>query len=355
MTLIYDILFQVELSHFYYKDKIDKSITIEPTQSCIKSLKSQSLIFQKTPSGLVVRYPIRNDHSGLKYPLIPIQQNAKFSFVLISKDPLFYYYSDLTLETQSYKMYHLHNLINNFQNGELLLTSDKTSEFITKQDKIEVKPQRFVYSIQSPKPVAKLSIIDIEGKKVLEPVRNHDTSCYIDLSNYPEDKYGIMADGEFKEYFYTSKLNRPPLGIIDIYNSDSVSSEYKYSDNNQEISSKIYKIKIAARKTFWRYNIVFRDGTTFHPDKLSLTTSDNSIEFSNTGLKSLSDGSSAIRFVSNSEIPYQDNSSIAFYLKKTDSNSSDSDEIFNLPIAAPNSFKFDPIENKSFSDVYVYL
>ena len=159
-----------------------------------------------------------------------------------------------------------------------------------------------------------------------------DLICDIDLTRFPEAIYVIMVDGEFKKYFYTSRLNRPYLGIIEIYNSDSVSSEYKYSDHNQIISSKIYKIKIAPRKTFWRYHIVFRDGTTIHPDKLSLTSSDNSIEFSNLGLESLSNSSSAICFISNTEIPFQDNSSIAFYLKKIGSNSSEVDEIFNLPM-----------------------
>jgi len=356
MSLSYGILFQVELSHYYYKDKIDKSIDIEPTQACMRSINSQSLILKKTPSGLIVHYPIKNDHSDRKYPLVPIQQNAKFSFVLRSKDPLFYIYSDLTLETQPNKMYHLHNLNNNIQNGERLLTSDKRSEFLTKEDQIEVKPPEFEYSIQSPKPIAKLSIVNIDGNKVLEPTVKHDSRYYIDLIGYPEDKYGIIVDGEFKEYFYTSTLNRPYyFGIIDIYNNDSVSSEYKYSDHNQKISSKTYKIKIAARYSFWRYNIVFRGNTTIHPEKLSLTTSDDTIGFSYSGLKSLPDGSSAITFTSNSEIPFQDNSPIALYLKKTGSNSSDADEIFNLPIAAPNSFNFDPIENKPFADVYVYL
>jgi len=353
MTLNYGILFQVELSNYYYKDKISKGIDIVPTGTSRGILRNQGLIFQKTPSGLIVRYRIKKDHSGCKCPLIPIQQNTKFSFVLIPKDPLLYDYSDLNLDTGSNKIYHLHNLNNNFQNGELLLTSDKKSEFITKQDQIEVKPQRFKYNIQSLKPVAELSIIDNDGNKVLEPKMIDDSSCNIDLSDYPEDKYGITADREFKEYFYTSSLNRPSLGIIDIYNSDSVSSEYQYSDHNHIISSKIYKIKIAARSTFWRYNVVFRGDKAIHPDKLSVTTSDNSIEFTNLGLRSLSDGFTAVSFISNSEIPFRENSLIDFYLKEI--GSSDADKIINLPVAAPNSYKLDLKENKPIFDSYVYL
>jgi len=353
MTLNYGILFQVELSNYYYKDKISKGIDIVPAGACIGIIQNQGLLFQNTPSGLIVRYRIKNDHSGRKYPPIPIQQNTKFSFVLIPKDPLLYNYSDLNLDIGSNKIYHLHNLNNNFQNGELLLTSDKKSEFITKQDQIEVKPQRFKYNLQSLKPVTELSIIDKDSNKVLEPTMKDDSSCYIDLSDYPEDKYGITADRDFKEYFYTSSLNRPSLGIIDIYNSDSVSSEYKYSDINQIISSKIYKIKIAARNTFWRYNVVFRGYKAIHPEKLSVTTSDNSIEFTNLGLKSLSDGSSAVSFVSNSEIPFRENSLIDFYLKEI--GISDADKTVNLPVAALNSYKLDPKENKPISDIYVYL
>jgi len=80
MKIVYEILFEVEIEHGYYKKKLSSDFVLSPTPECTALLARFKLIFRETKFGFKVFAPVEPDTNPAKL-LYPQFSNAASEFV----------------------------------------------------------------------------------------------------------------------------------------------------------------------------------------------------------------------------------------------------------------------------------
>lgn len=363
MKIQFDILFEVEIYHNYYNSGISEDFNIVPTSISQKILRNYGLLFRKTSKGFVVLYEYVLELEQ-KHPLKPIEENIKFSFILQSKNPYLINYSNLPLDKKPNQIYRLHNLNDNQQNGNLLLTSDDTINHVSQNDRIEIKPQLFQYSFESLNETAEMEILDELRNPVPKSKRNVAIvdgilNYLVNLQSFAPGKYILKVDGDQKLEFYSSDElvgKNNVFGVIDIFRNDSVPNLYQFTKPNNDVKQKTYQVKIDNRMTYWKYYIVLKYRVKdVKPDDFSLTYPDSNgtnVKFESLNKEELADGTVTFPFLSNIELPLKQVPVKGIKLDKTNSNGNRL-EIANLPI--PSVKTLTKIKNELYSNMYVYI
>lgn len=374
MMIQLDTLFEVGLFHNYYKSGISDDFDIEPTALCKNQLLNYGLIFRKTSKGFVVLYELVKDDHGNPHPLKSIEENVKYSFMLKSNNPYLINYSDLPLDSQANQIYNLHNLNNNMQNGDLLLTSDSNAEFLSQKDRIHLKSQLFNYSSKSANTSVQIETLDglnntLLRKNVLivEGIFNYS----IDLRRYPPGRFTLNVDGSKKLEFYANDelIGKNVFGVIDIFQNNSVPAPYRFTKPNHDVFKKTYHVKIDNRKTYWKYNMVLKyrlgdvdpnDWPDDWPNDFSVVFPDSEglqPQFNRQNIGYLADGAAIVPFVSVAKLPLQQVPIKGIQLKKTSSNNNGNisgiRDIDHLP--NPSVQTINTINNEIYSSIFVYL
>lgn len=360
MKIQFDKLFEVEIYHNYYSSGISQDFLIEPTIACQNQLKDYGLIFRQTGKGFAVFYEVAENGGGIHHPLKPIVEDAKFSFLLTSRNPYVINYTNLPLATQSNQMYYLHNLNNNQQNNQLLLTSDATTEFLSEHDLIELRSQFFQYRFESSNIYSEIEVIDELGKTVLQERVAIVEGLFdypVNLTGYTPGKFIIKIDGIQKLEFYADDtlLSKKIFGVINIFRNDIVPVAYRFTDVNGAVTKKTYSAKLDRRFTFWKYYVVLKYRSNIAAADLSIGRDDPAIVFTRQPVITLSDGTNAVPFVSNNTQPLQQEPIGNIKLVKSNGSSSGMFEIENLENPSVSSITPNPPENKIYSEIFVYV
>lgn len=352
MKIQFEKLFEIKIFHSYYKSGTSEDFDIEPTALCRNQLLNYGLLFKKTAGGFVVLYEVVEDDSGNPHPLKPIEENTKFSFTLQAKNSSLINYSNLPLNSKPNQIYHLHNLNDNQQNGSLFLTSDKTEDYMSQKDRIELISQLFQYSFESTNSSAQIEIVDdldnLVFKKVV-PIVEGMFNYSVDLRGYPPGKFTLKIDGAQKLEFYANDelIGKNIFGIIDIFRNDSVPQAYQFTETNGDVRKKTYTVKIEKRQTFWKYYMVLKYRPDITPDSLSIDS------FVRKDTEILSDGNSMVPFVSSTPLSLQEKPIKGIQLKKATGNGSTS-ICKNLPNPSVRTIKPEA-SDKIYSEIFIYL
>jgi hypothetical protein len=396
MKILFDKLFEIEFYHEYYKSKLSDDFLFAPTSTCRRMLQKYGLLSRATPQCLAVFYEAEEDDSKKLHPVRPIKEDVRFSFVLKIKTPFLLNYSDLPLDLPSDHIYYLNNLIDNQQNQQLLLSSNKATEFVSSQDALKLRPQLFQYVFNTPKDHAEFEILDEwsqvvkrERKTVVEGVLSYE----MDVRGVGPGKYTLKIDGEQKEQFYASDeiIGNEVFAVVDILHHGSVPQPYMFTDPNanHDASARTYAVKIDRRKTFWKYYFVLKyrlsdlnpadwpkvwppdwpqslpvdwpagwpqdwpkDWSIVYPPDPAVKIIPSPQE-----MKTLFNGTMAIPFVSDTPLPLQQEPVKGIRLEKKagSNNGSGIREIDHLPNPSITSIVPDVSGGNVYSEVYVYV
>jgi len=358
MEIVFDKLCNVLITHNFYDDETSSDFIVEPTNLTKKYLTKQSLLSRQTSQGFNIS--VQMEESASFSPFKNIDGMKKLSFILTLKNPYFTNFTDLPLSVNPFQVYHLSNRNNNKQNSNLLLSADTANEYVSTEDLLTVKPKTFTYSVSNTNASATVSIADIDDNTVMSEtvtVIENKLNYLVYLNTYPPGRYKLLVDGSLALDFYAddSLLYKNIFGIVDIYFDDAVSSDYKLIDSGGDISSKNYYIKFNSRKTYWKYLITLKYRSSIDPDDLSLEYPDSTNTFVKQASTTLSDGLTAVPFISNQEITFSEEPIKGIKLEKSNTNGGGSFEVNNLPNASIKNIKPDKTNNKVYSEIFIYV
>ena len=365
MQIIYDTLFKVALSHNYYDSDNGRSVAddleISPTAACLRSLKNYGLLFKKNGQGFSVLYEAEKGEGDALVPRRTIEEPVRFSFVVKTRTPWFLNFSQLPIpEDGPPKIYRVHNRQDNQQGGELLLTADYAAEFLSEKDRIEVKPLLFHERFETEDTHAEMQVVSEKGDLVADekvfPVEKA-VDFVVDLKKASPGKYTLKKNGTKIRDFYADDelIGENVFAVIDIFDEDSVSAAYRFTDENHSVAPKTYKIKIDNRKVFWKYLVVLKYRTQIDTADLSVALSGNGSAFSKLPDTVLSNGLTAAPFVSNDEMGLTAKPVKGIKLTCDAKGTADDFEIANLPNGRPETIKPDKDEDKIYSEIYIYV
>lgn len=376
MNSVYKELFRIILSHHYYTSGRCADIRIRPTAHCRQLLKDYGLLGVETAEGFAVHYPAVAGPSNQLMPLKPISESVGFSFMLQSENPYLINFSELPLDINSSAIYYFNNLKTNVQDGNLLLSADSGSPFVSRLDTIELRPQQFNYRADQGTASANIEIRDAwdrillqETVLVVEDVLNYR----INLRRRSPGQFNLLIDGVSKLRFYADDelVGRRVFGLINIYRDDSVPSAYQFTDPAQQhtVVVKTYRLEIDKRKTFWKYYVALKyrlknqtpdEWPNDWPADWQIVFSPNPavhIEPDVGKIKTLTDGTLAVPFIANTALPLQEAPIKSVQLKKTGPgpNASGIREVDHLPNPSVKTIVPDGSDNKIYSEVFIYV
>ena len=365
MKITYDTLFKVALFHNYYDSENGRSVAddleIAPTAACLRSLKNYGLLFKSTGQGFSVLYEAEEGEGDALVPRRPIEDPVRFSFVIKTRTPWFLNFSQLPIpEDGPPKIYRVHNRQDNEQGGELLLTADDAAQYLSEKDRVEAKSLLFHERFETEDTHADMQVVNERGDVVMAetvfPVEN-TVDFVVDLRKALPGKYTLKKNGAKVRDFYADDelVGENVFAAIDIFDDDSVSAAYRFTDENHRAAPKTYKIKIDNRKVFWKYLVVLKYRTQIDTEDLSVALSGNGAAFSKLPDTVLSNGLTAAPFVSNDEMGLTAKPVKGIKLTCDAKGAADDFEIANLPNGRAETIKPDKDEDKIYSEIFIYV
>jgi hypothetical protein len=376
MDAIYEKLFEIKLSHRYYTSGQCADIRIKPTPPCAQLLKDYGLLCVENAEGLTVRYPAIVGPQDQLIPLKPISETIGFAFILQSKNPYLLNFSDLPLNPGPSSVYQFDNLAANVQDGKLLLSADGEAPFVSAQDVIAWRPQRFNYRAGHGGGEAAVEIRDAWDRTLVQetvPVLEGVLNYQVDLRRKLSGVFNLLVDGVPRLAFYADDqlTRRNVFGLVNIYRDDRVPAAYQFTDPGQEhaVVPKTYCLTFNQRMTFWKYYVALKYRLkNLTPDKWPkdwpddwkiIYTPDPSVDISPDAgkVKTLTDGTLAVPFIADTPLPIQEAPVKNVQLKKTGpgANASGIREIDHLPNPSVRNIVPDASDGKIYSEVFIYV
>jgi hypothetical protein len=356
VKIIFEKFFEIRLKNNFYMKHDAEDFKIEPASICSSLQNNYRLVSRQTGSGILVFIELEDPLSGT--PLVQPDKKAKLSYVIFSVNSFLKNFTELALDPKPQSIYHFSNLNNNVQNSDLLLSAGTSDEFVSNDDLVVLKPSRFYYNETFTGSSAHVQLTDFENNVIIDQIAsilNNELSFFIDVSIYQPGRFSLYVDGSLKLDFYSddSLTGKSIFGIIDIYFSDLVPAAYRPLDLSGKVSEKTYSVKFKKRKSTWKYFVVLKFKSTINPADLLLIYPDSTNSFTRQSPVTLSDGYVAVPFISDNEIDFSDSAIKGIQLKKQ--NGTGIFEIDNLPNASYKNIKPDLVNNKVFSEIFIYV
>lgn len=358
MKIDFQKAFAVDIQHDYYTDQISADFLIAPTPDCQRQLLKHGLLYKEKAGGFIVLYEtIGGD--GPAEPKRKIDSYLTLSFVLWAKAPFLLNYSNLPLDKTPDQIFYLSNRQKNLNNGLRLLTVDPSAEFLSADDLLTLRPQRFQVDAEATADSSLWEVLNAQGEQVCrQRVTTVEgiSSYLVDLSNNSAGRYLLRHDGVDHLQFYAADrlVSGFPFGLIEIAVDPEVSNDFSFIDSSSNVQFKRYLLKLQARKTTWEYYVVAKYETGVTPTDLQVQLDDPPVTFARQRAVTLADGSTAIPFIAGSELPLRQQPLKGITLRKKKGPSTPRLVIDNLP--NPSVSEVIPVAaDNVISRVYVYV
>ncbi len=270
MNIIYKRIFNLVTGHTYFKDGLDRLISLYPTFETETLLRNGKMLFKRLPNGITVLFKTLDDEIT---PFVELDKNLHFTFILKTSNTTgLLNITDLdespTRKFESGKMlYFTNNPVNasvNNNNPEILsceILDAIKGPLFTFQFNIEGNPASVKLIVTNaggdPVSVGK----DVNGISFPDtlnlPIKTNQTfEQQIDLRDHQKGRYRITVKNadetvtlKTEEIYMDDQLEKDSiLGVVDIV-YDSVT-------NNLYGETEEYKIQFKRAESFWKYFVV---------------------------------------------------------------------------------------------------
>ena len=270
MNIIYKRILNLVVGHNYFKDGLDRFVTLHPTATTESLLRNGKMLFKRLPNGITILYKTLDDETT---PFIELEKNQHFTFIIKSTNTtglqnitdldespsrpfgagkIIYFTNDPSFPSQ------------NSNSPEILtdeiLDSVKGPLFTT-QFKIDGNPAsvKMIVTNAAGDPVS----VGKDGNGVALPTTislsistNNTYEQQIDLHDYARGRYQIEIKNDTEtltlkseEIYVDEQLEKDSiLGVVDIV-YDSVTDNL-YGDTEE------YKLQLKSADSFWKFYIV---------------------------------------------------------------------------------------------------
>ena len=103
--MFYERLFELNIFHNYYQDKVCPDLSIEPTTECSRLLSGHRLIVKNKGNAIVVIAPVDSEQK----PWIKLADNLRFTFILKLKNKDFIDFTDIDWKPVDDRIYQFSN------------------------------------------------------------------------------------------------------------------------------------------------------------------------------------------------------------------------------------------------------
>jgi hypothetical protein len=315
-----DLHFQHEYYNFRYSKRLE--LKLIPSIQSTELIRKKRISIRNNGTSLSLYGDVYNEkNNGTK----ELKSEFKLSFALIVNDPYFLNASELPIpkkadlpgpeitlkQAESKKVYYFHNKRTDLIGNKAYLS---TAALVGESDIIALRPQRF--SIEQLKELTNLSLTTeikyLEGDELekiysLYEIRNPSSpgeikrTFFVDLGRFSTGQYsfsynyesGTGSVNETADFYLDNQFyGLRPFAVIDLYFHADISNNYRMLDKDLYVS-------IAARESYWRYNIINRFNTY---EDLALSTEPTNL-FPSTGTKkTMTNGEASLVFESLSKL-----------------------------------------------------
>jgi hypothetical protein len=309
MNIKYDILFQVDLIHTYYRRK-GSDFIVEPTERTRSLLNRYGLLFKKTQAGFVVLYEVNADGSGGTKAVRPVEEDLVLSFATTSASPYVLNYSDLPLDRPNERIYRFHNVRENRQNNLLLLSADTAKPAVTGQDLVPLRPCLFHHAIAAAVPLEielKHELLGTVVNTRIAPVEGV-VDIPVDVRRFSPGMFQLKAGGQSALSFYAGdELTAAPVfGMVDIFHTAAVPAASRFADANGRVTPRTYTVRFNHRETYWRYNVALKYDASIDEQDLSVQHPDGTVTFRREAVQETPGQGKIISFLSNKALALQE-------------------------------------------------
>lgn len=392
LNISYQRLFNLKVSHNYYKDGLAKGLHLTPTRDTMDLLKNGRMLLKKLQHKTVVLYRSLNENPPVDppNPFIDLEEDFRFTFALTVENKS-EFVNKTNLDTNG--AFQSSNILY-FINDPAAASDDATSpEDLNFSLLNSIRSSLFTYEFQlSPVPPfpsdVRLTVSPINddgtlgapvdvgkdpnGNPISTPldlsVDSANLGIYslsIDLRKKKKGRYKIQVEdaanlGVFlKEddiYIHDELASQNILGIVDIIYKTSGAEVHAYGATEE------YNIQFVRNQTFWKYFVVLRDAelelNTYEINDTLVDPLDGTsyaeVEFSNgTPAETTVNGSLARVFISDDPIEFFELPKVNINLRDVSNNAV---VIKSLPNASPNVvIKKNESTSNLESEIYVFL
>lgn len=391
INISYQRLFNLKVSHDYYKDGLAKGVHMAPTSDTVDLLKNGRMLLKKLQHQSVVLYRGLNENPPVDppNPFIPLEEDFRFTFALTVENK-----SEFINKTNldATNPYHSSNMLY-FINNPGAASNDPTApENLNFSLLDSIRNSLFTYSFQlvpiPPNPSeVRLTVRPINddgtlgatveigkdpnGVPITTPILLEIDAAglgvygqSIDLRNKKKGRYRIQVEDnanpgvflrEEDVYIHDELATQNILGIVDVIYKVSGPEIHAYGSTEE------YNIQFARKQTFWKYIIVGKTGgvdiTTYQIADAGVAAPPYVVNIFNpisapAVIDDFINGNPAKIYRSNVLIDLFETPKLNIELE----GDGGSRKIENLPNASPNSIiKKNEITEELESEIYVFL
>ncbi|WP_152616744.1 hypothetical protein [Flavihumibacter solisilvae] len=249
-------------------------------------MKRLDLLFRTTPfnGGFIVLARTHGQNGAgndlLRFPVLP---GDKLCFQVLLKNPDLLNFAELPVQPLKGQAFYLANDVNDpaAPADNLHLTIQSTG--ISASDDL-IKKAGSDYRFHHPAVVTPGTVLvkHIETGRTKTPfsidVFAGETDLLFDLSASPAGKYQLLINNAVTDSFYLLNTNliEPVFGIIEIFLSPSIGSNYRVVEADQSLlpARPAFRIVFVNRKTKWRYTFHILAEGPLHQEIMKMTPAD---------------------------------------------------------------------------------
>ncbi|AXT53598.1 hypothetical protein D1818_23245 [Aquimarina sp. BL5] len=292
MNIKYNRLFNLSITHEYYKNGINEDVKLKPDSKTKELLANGKLLFKTLGNSFIVLYKAASDNIS---PFIDLGKDVNFRFyITVERSDEFLNITKLDTSNKyvaGNKVY--------FSNDPTMASSDKNAPEILNHilvDKAFGKLFTYSFSLSTNHTKTKLEVENDQGQLVsigkdtdgndlpttIELTRE-DLKVFnqqIDLRNKPAGIYKIIIKNmagdipplrEETVLIDNEAINQGVLGVLDI--------KYNTASNHMYGDTEFYRLQFDRKSTFWKYFIINKSNNI----DLSIPATSLSIEDSISG------------------------------------------------------------------------
>lgn len=270
MNIIYKRILNLIVGHNYFKDGLDRFVTLYPTTATESLLRNGKMLFKRLPNGITILYKTLDDETT---PFVELEKNQRFTFILKTEN-IHGLLNITDLDESPSRLYGSGKIIYFTNNPANPSHNSNSPEILTNEILDSVKGPLFTtqFSISGNPASVKMIVTDNAGNPVsvgkdgngvalpttisLSINSNNTFEQQIDLRNYQRGRYQIEIKNDAEtltlkteEIYVDEQLEKDNiLGVVDIV-YDSVTDNL-YNDTEE------YKLQLKNADSFWKFYIV---------------------------------------------------------------------------------------------------
>ncbi|OQX78532.1 MAG: hypothetical protein B6D64_06445 [Bacteroidetes bacterium 4484_276] len=274
MIIKYDILFEVNVLHEYYKGGLTGDFVIVPTTSCMMLLDRYKLIYRQAETGFKIFAPVlpATDPPQLQNPLEGA--SLKFAFMVHLKNSYFDGISALPDFNPSRELFYFSNLYEDIEDDTRYLGDHLDGKRVGYPIKA-IRSNNLNYRFKHPVNAAQFGLVDLfDNQYNLQhpdfsfPDPNDKVDSFQHnlgvIDGFKEGRYLMTDDqaGQLPFYYDRSLYARDVFGIIEIYSNTGgftdppnnlVPASYRFVENDAISGKGNYNLGFASSAWKWMF------------------------------------------------------------------------------------------------------